>query len=227
MVPRVFWTVLFVGITATLARAETLNVPAGTTIHSRLLSTLSTKLNFQGDTFLATVSEPVVVGGETVVPLGATIEGRIAYLDRPGRIRGVAEMRLSPEKMVFPDGRTLHLSAVLLSAYGAEDARVEGEEGLVKGPTSRKSDLKIVGTGAAAGGVIGTIASGGSGLILGGIIGGSAGLADRLLRRGRDLTLPSGTQLNYQLTRDLIVEQASKRQAATRASAGVTSRLEP
>lgn len=223
MVLRAFCAVVLAGMTGLAARAETRMVPAGTPLHTRLSSTLSTQLNFQGDAFLATVSEPVVMNGETVVPVGTTVEGRIIYLDRPGRIRGVGEMRLRPEKLVFPDGREVNLSAVLLSAYGAEGARVEGEEGLVKGPTSRKSDLKIVGTGAAAGSVIGTIISGGSGLLVGGILGGSAGLADRLLRRGRDLTLPSGTQLSYQLTRDLVVHGMAARQTASR----VTSQPEP
>jgi hypothetical protein len=165
--------------------------------------------------------------GETVVPVGTMVEGRITYLDRPGRIRGVGEMRLMPEKLLFPDGSTVYLSAVLLSAYGAEGARVQGEEGLVKGPTSRKSDLKMVGTGAAAGGLVGAIVSGGSGLLVGGILGGSAGLAERLLRRGRDLNLPSGTQLSYQLTRDLVVEAVPTRETAARTGSGVTSRLEP
>jgi hypothetical protein len=42
------------------------------------------------------------------------------------------------------------------------------------------------------------------------------GLADRLRRRGKDLTLPSGTQLNYQLTRDLVVAHDPTRETASR-----------
>ena len=39
--------------------------------------------------------------------------------------------------------------------------------------------------------------------IVGATLGLTAATADRLRRRGKDLTLPAGTELNYQLTRDL------------------------
>jgi hypothetical protein len=38
-------------------------VPSGSTIHCRLSQTLNTKLNFRGDPFTATVTEPFMVKG--------------------------------------------------------------------------------------------------------------------------------------------------------------------
>ncbi len=218
MVKRAFWAVTVVLLSLSLARAETLSIPAGMTINCRLIQTLSTKLNYQGDPFNATVMEPVVISGRQVIPVGAMVEGRIVHMRRPGRIKGVGEMRLSADKITLPDGRSFLLSAILLNAYGAEDVRVVGEEGKVKGQNSRVADLKEIGGGMAVGGVVGTIFGGLHGTVVGATVGGVVGLADRLRRRGRDLTLPSGTMLHYQLTRELVVRQGPNRESASRLS---------
>ena len=42
--------------------------------------------------------------------------------------------------------------------------------------------------------------------LIGGAIGGGVALADTLRKRGPDLTLPTGTELNYQLTRELAIQ---------------------
>lgn len=183
-----------------LPRGEKFSIPAGTTLHCRLTQTLTTKLNYQGDPFTATVSEPIVMNGRDVIPVGATIEGRIAYLSRPGRVRGVGEMRLNAERISLADGRSLPLSAVLMSAYGAEDTKVTGGEGLVKGPSSRIESFTEIAAGMGGGTLVGLLFAH---PVVGMTVGGAAGFVDRVRRRGKDLTLPMGTQLNYQLTREL------------------------
>jgi hypothetical protein len=209
MVKRALLFVIAALLCVSLGRAETFTIPAGSTIHCRLTQTVSTKLNFQGDAFTATVTEPYVVNGQQIIPVGATITGRIADLIRPGRVRGVGEMRLAPEQITFPDAHTMQLSAVLLTAYGADGVKVDSVEGLVKGPSSRVRDVKEVGMGMGGGGFVGTLFGGVHGALIGGIIGGGAALADTLRKRGQDLTLPTGTELNYQLTRPLLVIQSS------------------
>jgi hypothetical protein len=218
MVKRALLGILFTALSVSLARAETYAISAGTTLHCRLVQTLSTKLNFQGDTFTATVSEPLVIDGKHVIPVGSTIDGRISWLARPGRIRGVGEMRLDAEKITLPDGRSLFVNAVLVNAYGAEGARVVGEEGNIRGPRSRRKDLEEIGLGMGGGGFVGTLFGGFHGAVIGGAIGGAAGLVDTLRRRGKDLTLPSGTQLNYQLTRELVIQSQAPRESASRVS---------
>jgi hypothetical protein len=183
-----------------LPRGEKVSVPAGTTLHSRLAQTLNTKLNFQGDSFTATITEPLIMEGRDVIPVGSILEGRIARLERPGRVKGVGQMRLTAEKISFPDGRSFPLSAILVTAYGAEKARVVGTEGTVKGPSSRLQDVEEIGGGTVLGGIMGLLFHH---PLLGATVGGTAGFVDRLRRRGKQLTIPSGTQLNYQLTRAL------------------------
>ena len=42
--------------------------------------------------------------------------------------------------------------------------------------------------------------------VVGMVVGGAAGFVDRMRRRGQDLTLVKGTRLNFQLTRDLVIQ---------------------
>lgn len=207
MVKRALLAVFLILSFGAVARTQNYSVPAGTTFHCRLTQTLSTKVNFQGDMFTATVAEPFVVDHQDVIPVGATIEGRISRMARSGRMRGAGEMRLAAEKISFPDGRSYPLNAVLVTAYGAQGARVVGAEGTVKGPNSRTRDLEEIGIGMGGGGFLGTIFGGFHGAVIGGTVGGVAGFLDTLRRRGKELTLPSGTELKYQLTRELVIQR--------------------
>jgi hypothetical protein len=64
------------------------------------------------------------------------------------------------------------------------------------------------------GGFIGLLIAGPHGAVIGGAIGAGAGIADSLRRRGTDLTLPTGTQLEYQLTREVLVASDAPRETA-------------
>ena len=205
-----FLTVCFVAA----LQAESHTVAAGTKLNCRLTQAVSTKTNFQNDPFQARVSEPLYVGTEMVIPVGSLIDGRLAWLIRPGRIRGVGEMRLDIDHVTLPDGRSLTVNAVLTNAYGAPGAKVRDEEGYVKGPSSKLRDAQEVGLGMGGGGFIGLLIGGPHGAVIGGAIGAGAGIADSMRRRGTDLTLPTGTQLEYQLTRELVVASDAPRQAA-------------
>jgi hypothetical protein len=187
-------------------KGQPLSIPAGTVLHCRVTETLTTKLNYQGDAFAATVSEPVMVNGRQAIPVGATLTGRIAQMDKPGRVKGVGQMRLTVEQLRFPDGRSFPLSAVLMTTYGAENVKVVGSEGLVKGPSSRLPDMEEIGAGTAGGTLLGLLFYH---PIAGATIGLTATTIDRLRRRGKDLTIPAGTQLNYQLTRALEISHSA------------------
>lgn len=221
MVKRVLLAVLLTLVGVSLAQGETLphgqivTVPAGTLFHCRVLQTLTTRLNFQGDAFTANISEPVMMDGHEVIPVGATLEGRIARLERPGHLRGVAEMRLTVERISFPDGRSFPLSAQLMTAYGADDARVVDGEGTVKGRSSRLQTAEEIGAGSAVGSLVGLLFGQ---PWIGVAVGGTAGFVDRVRRRGKDLHIPAGTQLNYQLTLPLELNRDEHQYSSSRGS---------
>lgn len=208
MVKRAALVFSLIILSAWTIMAADVTIPSGTVLNCRLSETLSTATNLQGQLFAATLAEPLVVDGTEVVPAGATLRGRIGSLSRPGHIKGVGEILLVPETLAFPNGQTFTVNAVLLEEYGAPGARIANPEGLVRGPDARMRDLKEIGIGIGGGGLFGTMLGGLHGTFVGGVVGGAAGLVDSFTRRGPDLTLPRGTELKFQLNRQLAVARA-------------------
>ena len=208
MVKRALLAVLVAAAGISLAQAETLipadslSIPAGTLLHCRITQTLTTKLNSRGDAFTFSVTEPVLLNGHVAIPAGSTVKGRITYIERPGRVKGVGEMLLTLDQIALPNGRSYPVGASLMTAYGVDNVKVVGSEGLIKGPSSRGGDFKEIGAGTAGGTLLGLIFAH---PFVGLTVGAAATTVDRMRRRGKDLTLPVGTDLNYQLTRELAI----------------------
>jgi len=217
MVKRALLAVFLATVGISLAHAETLvqpesfSVPAGTTLHCRTMQTLTTKLNSQGDAFTISLAEPVSINGHVAIPVASTLAGRITRMDRPGRIKGVGQMRLTVEQITLPDGRNFPIGAILMTAYGADNVKVVGSEGLVKGPSSRVPDFQEIAAGTAGGTLLGLIFAH---PFIGATVGLTATTVDRMRRRGKDLTIPAGTLLNYQLTRELAITRNASRASA-------------
>lgn len=185
-----------------LAQADSFSVPAGTLLYCRTTQTLTTKLNSAGDTFTFRVTQPVSLNGHVAIPVDSTLTGRITFLERPGRIKGVGQMRLTVDRIALPQGRSYPLAAALMAAYGIPHVKVIGGEGLIMGPSSRVPDLEEIGAGTAGGTLLGLIFAH---PVVGATLGLTATAIDRLRRRGKDLTIPFGTDLSFELTRQLAV----------------------
>ncbi len=110
--------------------------------------------------------------------------------------------------LIMP-ARPLRLFALcaFMAASSAASAPSSTGKGVCQGHATHDSYLEEVGLGMGGGGLLGTIFGGFHGAVLGGAIGGAAGFVDTLRRRGKDLTLPSGTELKFQLTRDLVIQR--------------------
>ncbi|MGZ4868038.1 MAG: hypothetical protein ACXV7C_12485, partial [Candidatus Angelobacter sp.] len=76
---------------------QTITIPAGTVITVRLGETLSSKSSSSGQGFAATVAEPVVVDGKTVIEKGAAARGTVVDAKAMGHFKGGAllEVRLN------------------------------------------------------------------------------------------------------------------------------------
>jgi hypothetical protein len=206
MVKRALLTLLLTVIGISLAHADSvestdlLSVPSGTLLHCRTNQTLTTKLNAEGDGFTFNVAEPVSIGGDVVIPVGSVLGGRITMIERPGRIKGVGQIRLNVQNLTLPNGRVFPLNATLMTLYGVDNVKVVGSEGLIKGPSSRVPDVEEIGAGTAGGAILGLILGH---PFVGAAVGATATTVDRMRRRGKDLTIPIGTEVNYQLTHEL------------------------
>lgn len=165
-------------------------VPDGQILNARLETDLSTRTVNVGDHFTMTVTSPDQFAG-------ATIEGRIASVNRSGRVTGRSDMSLNFDTIRTRDGRTYQFGGFIDSvrATNGESVQVDNE-GTVRDENSRgTTTAQRAAIGSAVGAIIGAIAGGGKGAAIGAILGGGAG-AGSVYAQGRDdLDLMSGTEL--------------------------------
>ncbi len=205
--------VMMAAITMAQSRSEdntpNVTIQEGTTLRVTLDTTLSTKTSRPGDRFTATLREPIYVNGKEAIPYGTQVEGRIAQVERPGRVHGVGKLDIAFERITLPNG---YSETIVASTAGTEttDKTKVGKEGTVSGPSSRKRDVEETAAGGGIGAGIGAIAGGAKGTAIGAGVGALIGLADSMRRRGKDLELPAGTTIIVRLDRPLNLLTSNK-----------------
>jgi hypothetical protein len=192
---------------AALAAAQTSSpVPAGTALMVKLDTTLATFSNKAGDPFQGRLTQPVVLGGTTVIPAGTTVEGRVTKVAEPRRISGKPTIGILPEALILPTGERFFLDATLVDTNAGRDTDVTNE-GVFKGSGHDRRDQMEAGGGTAGGMLIGGLVGGPIGVVVGGAIGaGSTGA--HWLSKHRSATLPAGTLLTIELNRPLTMAPA-------------------
>lgn len=177
------------------APPRTATLAAGTALKVRTTTTLSTKTQKAGDTFAATLEEPLVEGNWVIAPKGATVEGRVVESDPGGRVRGVASLAIALNHLKTADGQTVDIST--------KNVTVEAQ-------STKAKDAEKIGIGAAVGTAIGAIAGGKKGAAIGAATGAGAGTAVVLSTRGDAAEIGSETVLNFELGAPVTVSEARK-----------------
>lgn len=163
---------------------KTVTIPAGTLLSVRIDDRLSSDTVHTGDSFRASLDQPLVVDGAVVAERGARIEGRVTESDRGGKVSGVA---------------TLALELVRLNTSDGQRVRVQTEGFTKTAEKSTKKDAAKVGIGAGLGAAIGAIAGGGKGAAIGAGLGGAAGTGAVLTSRGQAAEVPAETRMTFRL----------------------------
>jgi hypothetical protein len=173
-------------------KLNTVTIPAGTLLTVRLSEALASNKNQAGDSFRATLDQPLVVDGFVIAERGARAEGRIVDTTEAGRVKGVAELGVELVRLTTSDGQRLALQT--------ETFRKRGE-------TSVGGDAAKVGAAAGIGAAIGAIAGGGKGAAIGAAVGGAAGTGGVLATRGKAAELPVETRISFKLTNAVTVTE--------------------
>lgn len=197
--------VMFAAVILLCGTALAQTLPTGTSLKMKLETTLATFSNQAGDPFQARVMEPVVVNGQTVIPVGTTVQGRVTKTSEPRRIAGKPTIALFPEALVLPNGERYMLNATLVDTNRGRGTDVN-TEGQFKGAGRDGKDLTEIGMGTGSGMLIGGLAGGGQGLLIGGAIGAGATVT-HWLSKHRSATLPAGTVLWMELSRPMEMSQ--------------------
>jgi hypothetical protein len=179
-----------------VAPSGSLAIPRNTILALELDTPLSTDASQRGDRLQARVIEPAEYAGYIV-------EGRVAQVRRPGKVKGTAELQLAFDQIRSTDNRTaaLHAELIEITPLGAEETEIDSEGG-VRGRDSTKDDAAKVGAASGVGAIIGAIAGGGKGAAIGAIIGGGAGTAGVMTQRGKDIRLERGQHLKIRTSTD-------------------------
>src|SRR5271165_1223609 len=191
---------------ATFAWAQTA-LPTGTAVKMKLETTLATFSSKAGDPFSARVTEPVVMDGKTVIPVGTTVEGRVTKATEPRRVAGRPTIAIFPENLVLPNGDRFMLNASLVDTNARHGTDVN-TEGQFKGAGHDAKDLTEIGMGTGGGMIVGGLADGGKGLLIGGAIGATVTVT-HWLGKHRSAMLPAGTELVMELSRPMTMTTAA------------------
>src|SRR5258708_18848597 len=173
--------VLGLAATRSANRTDPMTVPELTAIHVTLDQAVTSNQSRPGDHFDATVSRPVVIDGETVIPQGARAKGLVVDAKHSGRLRGRARLQLALQSVVV-NGPTYNVRTT-------SSMRVGGNH--------KKRNWAWIGGSAGGGALIGAVAGGGQGALIGGPVGAAAGTTAALLTGKTDIKLRPETPLTF------------------------------
>jgi hypothetical protein len=197
---RVFRTLATIFVAAAAWAQTGISLPAGTSMQMKLDNTLTTSSK-TGEQFSARVVEPVLLEGKQVIPIGATVMGRVTKATAPRRIAGKPTIDIFPESLVMPNGDKFMLNATLVDTSEHRKSSVN-DEGEFKGSGIDGKDKILIGMGTGGGMLVGGLIGGGKGVLIGGAVGATATVTKWLVTH-RSAALAAGSELTMELSHPL------------------------
>lgn len=185
-------------------RTQEIVVPVGTVLRVQMDRTISSRTARVGDTFTATVFEPVTVDGQTAIPQGTQVQGRVTQVQPAERRGRSGTIAVEFDRIIFANGISRDMRGSLTSLDPREREQIDSE-GRARGGSSTKRNVVFIGGGAGVGATIGAIAGGGKGAAVGAGVGAAAGILGALLSKGQEAQVQSGHRFGIELDQSLRV----------------------
>jgi hypothetical protein len=158
-------------------------IPSGTAITVRMIDAVDSKVAHLGQTFRASVDEPVYINGQVVIPRGADALAKLVEDQQSGKFEGKTVLTLALTDITI-NGQMIDTTTGNVSqASGSRGART----------------AKVVGGATALGAIIGALAGGGRGAAIGAASGAAVGGGAQVLTKGQQVKIPSETRLTFTL----------------------------
>ena len=188
------------------------NVPSGTLIRASMVDSLSSGTAREGETFQASLEDPITLNGQVVFPRGSQVTGSVVAVHPSGRLSDPGALQLT-------------LNSI---SNGSQTAHITTEPLLVRGESHTKSNVEKIGGGAAVGAIIGAIAGGGKGAAIGAGAGTAAGTGVAAATGKRDAKVESEAILTWTTTSPPTTSTSSTTQSSRSTSpSGTASNSQP
>ncbi len=166
-------------------------LPVGTRIKLKLDAEISSRISTRNDTFLATVSQPVMIRNTVVLAPGVVIEGRVTGVKPASSYGRSGKIDLVFESMKFSDASICRIDAVLVD-------KLLGKRNVAIGVIS------VLG-GTAGGAVVGGLLRTENGAIIGSAIGAGIGTGVALARKGSEVGIKGDTEFEIVLRKEVVL----------------------
>jgi len=177
---------------------QQLTIQPGSYITVRVNQELSSNKNRVGDTFTATLEQPLVVNGIVVASPGETVSGRVTEAEKSGRIEGVARLGVQLTELTLVDGQQVPIQSQFIDQVG---------------PGSKGRDAGTIAGTTAAGAAIGAAAGWGVGAAIGAGAGAAASTIGVLVTRGRPSIIGPEEVLTFRIVQPVSIATVNAPQA--------------
>jgi hypothetical protein len=175
---------------------QKVTIPAGTQLNVRLNEELSSEKAQVGDVFHGSISSPITINDQTVIPNTADIEGRVVDVKSAGRFAGQSDLVLQLTRLQM-NGKSYNLQTDQWSKAGSGRG---------------KATAAKVGGGAAVGAILGGIFGGGKGAAIGAAAGAGAGTGVSAATKGQQIVLKPEAVISFTLQNPITVTPGAKSQ---------------
>jgi hypothetical protein len=164
-------------------------IPQGTPLTVRMIDSVDSQKAQMGDQFRASIEDPVVINGQTVIPRGADVSVRLVNDQQSGKISGKTVLTLAITTVTV-NGKPIDVTTGDVQQASASRGARSG---------------KVIGGATVLGAIIGAAAGGGKGAAIGAGSGAAVGTGAEVATKGQRVKIPSESRLTFTLSNDVTI----------------------